>query len=37
MIALTSDQKLMLETIRKFLTKEVAPFSLEMDEKGGDL
>jgi len=32
MITLTSDQKLMLETIRKFMVKEVAPYSLEMDE-----
>ena len=32
MMSLTSDQKLMLETIRKFMTKEVAPYSHEMDE-----
>jgi len=32
MIALTDEQKLMLETIRKFMAKEVAPFSQEMDE-----
>jgi alkylation response protein AidB-like acyl-CoA dehydrogenase len=32
MIALTGDQKLMLETIRKFMTREVAPYSQEMDE-----
>jgi alkylation response protein AidB-like acyl-CoA dehydrogenase len=32
MITLTGDQKLMLETIRKFMTKEVAPYSHEMDE-----
>jgi alkylation response protein AidB-like acyl-CoA dehydrogenase len=32
MITLTSDQKLMLETIRKFMAREVAPYSQEMDE-----
>jgi alkylation response protein AidB-like acyl-CoA dehydrogenase len=32
MTTLTSDQRLMLETIRKFMTKEVAPYSREMDE-----
>jgi alkylation response protein AidB-like acyl-CoA dehydrogenase len=32
MINLTSDQKLMLETLRKFMLKEVAPYSREMDE-----
>ena len=32
MTALADEQKLMLETIRKFMTKEVAPFSQEMDE-----
>lgn len=32
MMALTVDQKLMLETIRKFMTNEVAPYSQEMDE-----
>jgi alkylation response protein AidB-like acyl-CoA dehydrogenase len=32
MITLTGDQKLMLETIRKFMSKEVAPYSHEMDE-----
>jgi alkylation response protein AidB-like acyl-CoA dehydrogenase len=32
MITLTSDQKLMLATIHKFMMKEVAPYSLEMDE-----
>jgi alkylation response protein AidB-like acyl-CoA dehydrogenase len=32
MITLTSDQRLMLDTIRKFMTKEVAPYSQEMDE-----
>ena len=29
---LTTDQRLMLESIRKFMQKEVAPFSQEMDE-----
>jgi alkylation response protein AidB-like acyl-CoA dehydrogenase len=32
MTTLTGDQKLMLETVRKFMLKEVAPYSQEMDE-----
>lgn len=32
MTTLTSDQKLMLETVRKFMLKEIAPYSQEMDE-----
>ncbi len=32
MINQTSEQKLMLETIHKFMVKEVAPYSQEMDE-----
>lgn len=32
MINLTSDQRMMLETIRSFMAKEVAPYSREMDE-----
>jgi alkylation response protein AidB-like acyl-CoA dehydrogenase len=32
MITLKNDQKMMLETVRKFMAKEVAPYSLEMDE-----
>ena len=32
MTNLTTDQKMMLETIRSFMTKEVAPYSREMDE-----
>jgi len=31
-ITLKNDQKMMLETIRKFMVKEVAPYSQEMDE-----
>ncbi len=32
MTKLTGDQKLMLETVRKFMLKEIAPYSQEMDE-----
>lgn len=32
MITLTSDQKMMLETVRKFMLKEIAPYTQEMDE-----
>ena len=32
MTTLTGDQKMMLEAVRKFMLKEIAPHSLEMDE-----
>lgn len=32
MFGLSTDQRMMLETVRKFMVKEVAPFSQEMDE-----